>query len=240
MGVAVIHPRSAWGARKPKRVQRIPLPTPKLYLHHSAGSGADEEAVKAIQDYHMDVKGWSDIGYNFLVDNDAPDIDIFEGRGPGVAGGHTAGQNTVSHGICVIGNFTKVPPEPETLEAIAVLVAHGHLAGWWPDRITGGHRDAPGAATSCPGDALYRLIPSINRRVKELLEEPMKVIAGFKWLDYETWPEYAKPSIIKNIEAGVIRGRDVKGKPDSKLFDPNSPLSRAEAAVLLDRIGAVR
>lgn len=164
-----IQPRSVWGARPPRHRFTITTPTPKLYLHHSASSGSDETSMRAIQNYHMDVREWSDIAYSFLIDNDAPDVDIFEGRGAGIAGGHTKGQNTVSHAICIIGNFSASAPKGLTLEALAWLVAHGHREGWWPDRITGGHRDAPGAETTCPGDALHRLIPTINERVQQIL-----------------------------------------------------------------------
>lgn len=163
--------RADWGARPPRRIYRIATPTPKLYLHHSAGAGSDETAMRAIQDFHMDVRDWSDFAYSFAVDDDAPDVDVFEGRGAGIAGGHTAGQNTASHAICVIGNFTNKAPHVDTLEAVAELVVHGYRLGWWPDRITGGHRDAPGAATTCPGDALWAKIPDINERVRQLLGE---------------------------------------------------------------------
>lgn len=163
--------RSEWGARAPKARHTIDLPTPKLYLHHSAGSGADGAAVRAIQKFHMDPppagRGWNDIAYSFLIDDDPQTPgDVFEGRGAGIAGGHTAGQNTISHGICVVGNFQTRRPRDETLNTLVGLVAHGHRQGWWPDRITGGHRDAPGAATSCPGDTLHRLIPQINSEVQ--------------------------------------------------------------------------
>jgi hypothetical protein len=94
-----------------------------------------------------------------------------------VAGGHTKDHNTISHAICIIGNFTTTPPGPETLEATAKLVAYGYQEGWWPLGFTGGHRDAlvdgepPG--TACPGDALYALIPSINARAIEIYEESL-------------------------------------------------------------------
>lgn len=233
--------RHEWGARPPERRYAISIPTPKLYLHHSAGSGADERTVRAIQDYHMDVRDWSDIAYSFLIDNDAPDVDIFEGRGVGIAGGHTRGQNTVSHAICLIGNFEDELPTEEALEATAWLVALGANENWWPSRITGGHRDAPGANTSCPGDALYAAIPHINERVEQLLRKDQNVIiAGFEWVDVDEWPSWAKESIIKNIKKGVIRGVDV-GHPSEKKkrFAPDEPLTRAQAAVLLDRVGHV-
>lgn len=110
----------------------------------------------------MDVRGWSDIAYSFLIDDD-DDPQVFEGRGSGVAGGHTKGRNTVSHGICVIGNFQNQAPQPATLALIVELVRFGADRGWWPRGFTGGHRDV--GQTSCPGDALYHLLPELNRQI---------------------------------------------------------------------------
>lgn len=170
----MIQSRSVWGAIPPVRRYQIATPTPELWLHHTAGSGSDETAMRAIQDFHMAPppigRGWSDIAYSFLVDNDPPDVDIFEGRGAGIAGGHTKGRNTVSHAICVIGNFTNTPPKDETLEAVIDLAVHGYRQGWWRAGFSGGHRDAPGANTSCPGDALHRLIPTLNAEIYRRIE----------------------------------------------------------------------
>ena len=159
-----IEPRAAWGARPPLDIYRIAA-TPRLWLHHTAGPA--NQTLSAIQDYHMDTKRWNDIAYSFLVNAAGA---AFEGRGPLVAGGHTAGDNSKSHAICAVGNYSTTTPSPEMLETIAQLVAHGHRQGWWlTDQITGGHRQAPGAATACPGDRLQAAIPQINRRAREIL-----------------------------------------------------------------------
>ncbi len=164
--------RSEWGARPPKTTPRkIATPTPELWLHHSASQGEDERSVRAIQNYHMDVKKWNDIAYSFLVDNDAPDVDVFEGRGPGISGGHTLGHNTISHAICVLGNFNDDVPTDQALETIAQLVAHGYEEEWWPLGFTGGHRDTRGSNPGdCPGDNLYALIGYLNMRAVQIYE----------------------------------------------------------------------
>lgn len=219
--------RSEWKARPPKSRHTIKTPTPELWLHHSAGSGANESTVRAIQNFHMNPppkgRGWSDIAYSFLVDNDAPDIDIFEGRGAGVAGGHTAGRNTISHAICIIGDFSTKAPHPETLEAVAQLAAYGYLKGWWRLGFTGGHRDAPGAATSCPGDALYKLIPSINKRIEEI------VVSTFT----DVSPNNPHADDIEWLaETGIARGTN---PPKNDKFSPNAPVTRAQLATFLRR-----
>jgi hypothetical protein len=161
--------RAEWQALPPRTVHRITLPTPELWLHHSAGPRGGAEQVRAIQRYHMSVRGWSDIAYSFLVNHQGV---VFEGRGAGVAGGHTAGRNTISHAICAIGNY-EVDQAPEPMvEAIAELTAHGVRSGWWASSITGPHRAAPGASTLCCGRHLIGQIPAIRTRVAALLAPP--------------------------------------------------------------------
>lgn len=138
---------------------KIRLPSQHLALHHTvteALPGARD--VRDIQDYHMDVNGWYDIGYSFLVD--PVDEVVYEGRGAGIRGAHTAGYNAVAHAIAVIGNFEDDRPSDRLLRLIADLVRHGHDRGWWPESITMGHRDV--AATACPGRHLYAKIGQIN------------------------------------------------------------------------------
>lgn len=166
----IIIPRHLWGARPPRSRSTIPTPTPELWLHHSANSNKGAGGVRSIQKFHMDPRpvgrGWSDIAYSYLIDRLS--LDVFEGRGAGVLGGHTFGRNTRSHGICVMGNFHGVHAVTDALiNRIAELVAHGHVRGWWPAELTGGHRDV--RPTDCPGDALYRAIPTINDRIPRYL-----------------------------------------------------------------------
>lgn len=152
--------RQNWGARPPRRRSTIPVPTPELWLHHTAGNHSGAAGVRSIQNFHMDIRGWSDIAYSYIVDRQT--FEVFEGRGAGILGGHTFGRNSISHAICVMGNF-EISPVPQALvNRVAELVAHGHGNGWWPAMLTGGHRDV--RATSCPGENLYVRIDEINRR----------------------------------------------------------------------------
>lgn len=159
--------RAEWGARPPKHRNTIPTPTPELWLHHTGGNHRGANGMRAIQAFHMDGRGWSDIAYSFVVDRIS--LDVYEGRGAGVAGGHTRGHNRISHAICCMGNFEHLIPQDDLLELLAELVAYGHKQGWWPDQFTGGHRDATGANTACPGRNLYARIPHINQLA---LQEP--------------------------------------------------------------------
>ena len=152
--------RQDWGARAPRRRSTIPIPTEELWLHHTAGNHSGVLGVRSIQNFHMDIRGWSDIAYSYLIDRDS--LDVYEGRGAGILGGHTFGRNSISHAICVMGNFDVTSVSDPLIDRVAELVAHGHQQGWWPSILTGGHRDV--RATSCPGDNLYAQIEEINRR----------------------------------------------------------------------------
>ena len=72
-----------------------------LVIHHSAFYKADGLAtLSEIQRLHREDRGWADVGYHFLVDKDGT---IYEGRALTVRGAHTAGFNTGSAGICLLG-----------------------------------------------------------------------------------------------------------------------------------------
>ncbi len=179
--------RSAWGADESIRRADPEYATPRLgFVHHTAGSNSysREEApavVRGIYAYHVQARGWNDIGYNFLVDRYGT---IYEGRyggmDKGVVGAHVRGYNYGSFGVSVMGNFDTAPVPQASLDALARLIAwkyqvHG-IDGRHPDRrieLSGrsllplnGHRDA--GTTSCPGANLYAALPGLRQQVAAL------------------------------------------------------------------------
>lgn len=103
-----IKSRREWGAVSPKDPPtHIPGAVPWVIIHHSEGNNGCSgkpcsQIVQSIQNYHMNSKNWSDIGYNFIV---GPTGEVFEGRGWGVVGAHAPRYNSKSVGICLIGNY---------------------------------------------------------------------------------------------------------------------------------------
>lgn len=167
--------RAEWGARTARQRIQISVPTPELWLHHSAGSEFGDSGVRRIQNFHMDQRGWSDIAYSFLVDRFS--LEVYEGRGAGVQGGHTSGHNTISHAICVMGNFEVQTPSAGLISTLGELIRFGHGQGWWPAQLTGGHRDV--RSTACPGINLYNQIDEINRQaVAGDVEDEMSLRPG--------------------------------------------------------------
>lgn len=168
-----IIPRAEWGARHANGAGSAPLPARGLRLHHSTTIAPD--LVPPFDDDYAAVRTLERIGqerfgrgisYTFAV---TPVGLIFEGHSVDRLGAHTKGYNAVERAVVLVGNYQSVHPTGPQLDAVAWLLVHGWLSGWWPATdLTGGHRDT--SATACPGDAAYAAIPEINRRAKALAD----------------------------------------------------------------------
>ncbi len=153
-----------------------------LIIHHSAGTNTATDwsaVVRSIWDFHVNVNGWDDIGYNWLVD---PNGVLYEGRGDGVLGAHFCGKNGGTMGVCMMGDFTNVSPTPAAVETLTELLAwkacdvgadplgsafHAS-SGLNLNRISG-HRD--GCATACPGDSFYPMLPDVRASVEVEIDD---------------------------------------------------------------------
>ncbi|XP_074641038.1 peptidoglycan-recognition protein SC2-like [Tubulanus polymorphus] len=165
-GVNVIT-RAQWGARRARRYSTLATPVPYVFIHHSAGPQCQQtdsckRIVRAIQAYHMDVRKWDDIGYNFLVGGDG---NAYEGRGWGRVGAQCKGFNSRSLGICFVGNFMNSLPTASAQRAASnLMMCFSRYAKVTTNYSLYGHRDA--GQTLCPGNALYNRIrtwPHYNR-----------------------------------------------------------------------------
>lgn len=138
--------RSDWGARAPRnRTSTTWSARTEFIVHYS--EGPTSQTPRQIQDFHMDGNGWSDIGYNFLVDSDGV---IYEGRGWLVVGAHATGHNTSGIGVCFIGRDGDATQAAKN--AIRQMYDEAaRLGGRGLSRL--GHRDVN--STDCPGDDLY-------------------------------------------------------------------------------------
>ncbi|HJW76695.1 MAG TPA: FlgD immunoglobulin-like domain containing protein [Thermoleophilia bacterium] len=186
--------RARWGADESLRSGTPSYATLRMaFVHHTAGSNSYSRAeapavVRGIYYFHARTRGWSDIGYNFLIDRFGT---IYEGRYGGVTrgviGAQAGGFNTHSTGISVMGNFTQAPPPGAVIYSLEKLlawrldVAHvdplgrARMTCAVSDRYTAGqvvtfrtiagHRDAN--YTTCPGDPFYALLPEIRAAVAQ-------------------------------------------------------------------------
>lgn len=65
-------------------------------------SDTPKQRVAAIKDYHVNGRGWSDIGYHILIDRDGS---ILPGRPIARAGAHVAGRNANTIGVSLFGGI---------------------------------------------------------------------------------------------------------------------------------------
>ena len=185
--------RGAWGANESiTGTPSVARSAQHAVVHHTATTNdytATQAAaiVRSIHHYHTATQGWSDIGYNFLVDKYGR---IYEGRRGGVTkaviGAHARGFNTGSIGVSLIGNHNTATPTAAAQTALRQLLAwklslHGIdptatvtvVSGGSPKYASGtsvrlpainGHRDT--GQTSCPGTTLYPLLANLRTAVK--------------------------------------------------------------------------
>lgn len=208
--------RQAWGADETIRFNQGETvwppqyaPVQKIVLHHTASSNdyTDSAAiVRAIYYYHTVTLGWGDIGYNFVIDAAGK---VYEGRygGSNVIGAHALNFNKGTLGVALIGTFSQVDPPAAALTAIdRFLVAKAVQYGIDPAGRSAfqgkdlpniiGHRDVN--STSCPGDRLYELLPSLRGRAAAALP-PL----GQSWVSDAT-PKVLKPGQELTVEVQVL------------------------------------
>uniref|UniRef100_A0A8C7J5T8 Peptidoglycan recognition protein 5 n=1 Tax=Oncorhynchus kisutch TaxID=8019 RepID=A0A8C7J5T8_ONCKI len=98
--------RGQWGAAAPQCRETLKYPAQRVIIHHTAlHCGGIQECMDQlihIQRMHMQDRNFDDIGYNFLIGGDCT---VYEGRGWGVVGTHTKGNNHNSLAIAFMGNF---------------------------------------------------------------------------------------------------------------------------------------
>lgn len=120
--------RACWDPDGTHPAQSNPSTTNPTHIivHHTGDgvvfpNGTDyAEKVRFYWDLHVNTNGWSDIGYNYLIDRNGV---IYEGRGDGVTGAHFSCMSSRTTGICMIGDFTMENPSQAALDALRDLIA---------------------------------------------------------------------------------------------------------------------
>ncbi len=191
-----VRSRAEWGADESLRhgTPSYAGSVRAVTVHHTASTNdySAEDVPRLIRGfyaYHVKSQGWSDIGYNFLVDRFGT---VWEGRAGGtsraVIGSHAGGFNTGTVGISMIGTYETVAPSKELLESVAQVAAWRlSLAGVDPrgslTMTSGGstryaagtpvplptvfaHRQV--SMTSCPGTLGFAALPQIRERAAAL------------------------------------------------------------------------
>lgn len=161
--------RESWGAR-PTRCTSGDSRKTRMAIHHTVtGSSDPARQVRGIQRYHMDSRGWCDVGYHFLVGSNGT---IYEGRPLHLLGAHVGSNNSGNIGISFVGCYHTsgcgglgpTTPSESSITAAGRLV--GTLRRLYGISVTSstvkGHRDHSGQSTSCPGNNLHSRLGSIR------------------------------------------------------------------------------
>ena len=178
-----IYSRAKWGADESLKRGTPSYGTIRsAVVHHTAGSNsytADQvpAILRGIYDFHVNGRGWNDVGYNFFIDKFGR---IWEGRAGGtdlpVVGAQAGGYNSQTFGASTLGDFTSVAPPAAVVTAQSKLIAWKlGLTNIDPTGTTVidgkgtlprviGHRNLN--QTSCPGAKYYALLPGIRTRAK--------------------------------------------------------------------------
>lgn len=190
--------RAQWGASEslrfdssgrekwPRRYER----PRKIVLHDTETINNDPNpaaTVRAIYYYHAINRGWGDIGYNYLVDQQGR---IYEGRagGENVIGGHSRCFNPGTTGIAALGSFATARPSRALLDGLEAIMlyeldrndidplgrgVHGDQAPYDVPNITTSYEllGLCGHTHLDPGPNLRRLVPSLRRELARQLRE---------------------------------------------------------------------
>jgi hypothetical protein len=179
----------------------------KIVIHHTAtvkNLDNPKQAIRDIYVWHTISKGWGDIGYNYIIDQQG---NIYEGRygGEMVVGAHAGRGNHGSIGIAVLGNYQDQDPPEAVVTALTTLIKEkaekynidtegsGLFRGEdYPNVM--GHRDI--MSTSCPGDRLYAMLPVIRKlaKAKTTTASSIRAVSDYDF----SWSASAAPLITLN------------------------------------------
>lgn len=124
-----------------------------IMIHHSLTVDSDTVSWGAIEKYHRETNGWSDIGYHYGVELINGQFYCMVGRPEHrpAAACPQGGMNTLAIHVCCVGNYDLRPPPTDMLAVVTsrVLIPVMDRYGITPDRIVG-HRDY-NPHKSCPG-----------------------------------------------------------------------------------------
>jgi len=120
----------------------------KIILHCADTPEGREVSTAEIRRWHTEERGWSDIGYHWVVELDGS---VHAGRPEERSGAHCKGHNRDSIGVCYVGGADadgdpKDTRTPEQKSALASLLSE--ILDRYPEAKVYGHRDF--SEKACP------------------------------------------------------------------------------------------
>ena len=144
----------------------------QIVIHCAATKPNMDVGVAEIRKWHMN-RGWSDIGYHYVVRRDGT---VEEGRDENLVGAGVKGFNKHTIHICLVGgvnddmepadNFTHKQKIQAKQLAKKLQKKYHELTGIFPAVV--GHRDFPGVKKACP---CFDVVPWYYDMIPDLDEE---------------------------------------------------------------------
>lgn len=175
-----IVPAASWRRERWGRLTPLKLPVGELWVHHGAAGRPTLATLRSYERFHVRSRGWQALGYCYAITGDGT---IYEGRGLH-QGAHTSGRNDRSIGVLLVGDWTSGRVPEKAVVALAGLTRSLFLSGALAKlEISGGHRDAPGQSTTCPGsggmDAIRRARASLTVQEDAVKKLAARLRAGW-------------------------------------------------------------
>ena len=127
--------------------------TEYIIVHCSANVNSTPASVRRTHK----ARGFSDVGYHFLIDKEGV---IHDGRPVNLQGAHCIGRNGDSIGVCLLGHFDLENPTQKMKDALSALV--GNLCVKYPIKKIDKHNTYKPTKT-CPGVKAYALVDNLDK-----------------------------------------------------------------------------
>lgn len=239
--------RAEWGARHDDGFRDRRLPVDETWLHHSVTIAPDlvtpwdddYAAVRTLEDIGEDRFGGG-ISYTYAI---TPAGLIFQGHSAHRSGAHTLNRNDIAIAIVWVGRYDTREPTEVQIRATAWLLVQCKRDGVIRRaRIDGGHGQAPGQSTDCPGGYGRAAIARINQLAAQY--ERGEIDLSTEVADM-TPEESARLGRLESMVAGLVGALNwtelygAKGVKGKKLGQVVGELAEAVGAAYTEEVQGI-